>query len=86
MCTLITSKCTDIDENIANQNHATRTRTPKPGYLNLSTFGPGLGLVFMATCVHSEILSDNQRTTSQHIKIHKINYKILGQSEPVSKK
>jgi hypothetical protein len=35
MCTLITSKCTDIDENIANQNHA--TRTPKPEYLNLST-------------------------------------------------
>jgi hypothetical protein len=34
MCTLITSKATDIDENIANQNHATRTRTPKPGYLN----------------------------------------------------
>ena len=34
MCTLITSKGTDIDENIANQNHATRTR--KPGYLNLS--------------------------------------------------
>jgi hypothetical protein len=30
------SKATDIDENIANQNHATRTRTPKPGYLNLS--------------------------------------------------
>jgi hypothetical protein len=29
MCTLITSKGTD--ENIANQNHATRTRTPKPG-------------------------------------------------------
>ena len=27
MCTLITSKATDIDENIANQNHsATRTR------------------------------------------------------------
>ena len=36
MCTLITSKGTDIDENIANQNHATRTRTPKSGYLNLS--------------------------------------------------
>jgi hypothetical protein len=36
MCNLITSKGTDIDENIANQNHATRTRTPKPGYLNLS--------------------------------------------------
>jgi hypothetical protein len=36
MCTLIASKGTDIDENIANQNHATRTRTPKPGYLNLS--------------------------------------------------
>ena len=36
MLTLITSKGTDIDENIANQNHATRTRTPKPGYLNLS--------------------------------------------------
>jgi hypothetical protein len=36
MCTLITSKATDIDENIANQNHATRTRTLKPGYLNLS--------------------------------------------------
>jgi hypothetical protein len=34
MCTLFTSKGTDIDENIANQNHA--TRTPKPGYLNLS--------------------------------------------------
>jgi hypothetical protein len=32
ICTLITSKATDIDENIANQNHA----TPKPGYLNLS--------------------------------------------------
>jgi hypothetical protein len=30
------SKGTDIDENIANQNHATGTRTPKPGYLNLS--------------------------------------------------
>jgi hypothetical protein len=27
MCTLITSKGTDIDENIANQNHATRTPT-----------------------------------------------------------
>jgi hypothetical protein len=41
MCTLITSKATDIDENIANQNHATRTRTrtPKPGYLNLSNLG-----------------------------------------------
>ena len=37
MCTLITSKGPDIDENIANQNHATRTRTPKPGYLNLSS-------------------------------------------------
>ena len=24
-----------MDENIANQNHATRTRTPKPGYLRL---------------------------------------------------
>jgi hypothetical protein len=36
MCTLITSKGTDIDENIANPNHAPRTRTPKPGYLNLS--------------------------------------------------
>ena len=35
-CTLITSKGTDIDENIANQNHATRTRTPKPGYLKLT--------------------------------------------------
>ena len=41
MCTLITSKGTDIDENIANQNHATRTRTPKPGYLNLSILRPG---------------------------------------------
>jgi hypothetical protein len=40
-CTLITSKGTDIDENIANQNHATRTRTPKPGYLNLSNMGGG---------------------------------------------
>ena len=37
MSTLITSKGPDIDENIANQNHATRTRTPKPGYLNLSS-------------------------------------------------
>ena len=40
MCTLITSKCTDIDKNIANQNHATRTRTPKPGYLKLTSTGP----------------------------------------------
>jgi hypothetical protein len=40
MCTLITSKGTEIDENIANQNHATRTRTPKPGYLNLSNARP----------------------------------------------
>jgi hypothetical protein len=24
-----------MDENIANQIHATRTRTPKPGYLKL---------------------------------------------------
>jgi hypothetical protein len=39
MCTLITSKATDIDENIANQNHATLTRTSKPGYLNLSNLG-----------------------------------------------
>jgi hypothetical protein len=39
MCTLITSKGTDIDEHIANQNRATRTRTPKPGYLNLSYNG-----------------------------------------------
>ena len=38
MRTLITSKGTDIDENIANQNHATRTRTLKPGYLNLSNY------------------------------------------------
>jgi hypothetical protein len=29
MYTLITSKGTDINENIANQNHATRTHTPK---------------------------------------------------------
>ena len=36
MCTLITSKGTDMDENIANQIHATRTRTPKPGYLKLT--------------------------------------------------
>jgi hypothetical protein len=35
MCTLITSKGTNMDENIANQNHATRTRTPKPGYPKL---------------------------------------------------
>jgi hypothetical protein len=45
MCTLITSKGTDIDENIANQNHATRTRTrtrtPKPGYFNLSNILEG---------------------------------------------
>jgi hypothetical protein len=40
MCTLITSKATDIVENIANQNHATRTRTPKPGYLNISITAP----------------------------------------------
>jgi hypothetical protein len=40
MCTLITSKGTDMDENIANQNHATRTRAPKPGYLNLSNVFP----------------------------------------------
>ena len=33
MCTLITSKGTDIDENIANQNHATRDVHKKPGYL-----------------------------------------------------
>ena len=39
MCTLITSKGTDMDENIANQNHATRTRTPKPGYLKLPIKG-----------------------------------------------
>ena len=36
MCTLITSKGTDIDANIANQYHATRTRTPKPWYLKLT--------------------------------------------------
>jgi hypothetical protein len=34
LCTLITSKSTDIDENIAYQNHA--TRKPKPGYLKLT--------------------------------------------------
>jgi hypothetical protein len=53
---------------------------------NVNTFDPGRGLIFMATCVHSERLANNQQTTSQHIKIHKINNKILGQSEPVSKK
>ena len=36
MSTLITSTVTDIDENIANQNHATRNRTPKLGYLKLT--------------------------------------------------
>ena len=46
MGTLITSKCTDIDENIANQNHATRTRTPKPEYLNLSNITIWYFLVF----------------------------------------
>ena len=45
MCNLITSKGTDIDENIANQNHATRTRTPKPGYLNLSIASKTIDLV-----------------------------------------
>jgi hypothetical protein len=50
MCTLIASKGTDIDENIANQNHATRTRTPKPGYLNLSNVPPHVpGFVFKKT-------------------------------------
>ena len=48
MCTLITSKVIDIDENIANQNHATRTRTPKPWYLNLSNiFLLALGMEIM---------------------------------------
>jgi hypothetical protein len=55
MCTLITSKGTDIDENIANQNHATRTRTPKPGYLNLSNsvflYGPGISVFLFLHCI-----------------------------------
>jgi hypothetical protein len=46
MCTLITSKSTDIDENIANQNHATRTRKPKPGYLKLTN---GVPPVYVST-------------------------------------
>ena len=41
---LITSKGTDIDENTANQNHATHTRTPKPGYLKLTIARVGLAL------------------------------------------
>ena len=50
MSTLITSKGTDIDGNIANQNHATRTRTPNPGYLNLSniSFKPVLNIIIRA--------------------------------------
>jgi hypothetical protein len=35
LCTLITSKGTNINQNIANQNHA--SRTPKPGYLRLTS-------------------------------------------------
>jgi hypothetical protein len=48
MCTLIASKGTDIDENIANQNHATRTRTPKPGYLNIN-----LSIIKVIPCILS---------------------------------
>ena len=53
MCTLITSKGTDIDENIANQNHATRTRTPKPGYLNLSNNSETVNILksVLSTCL-----------------------------------
>jgi hypothetical protein len=53
MCTLITSIGTDIDENIANQNHAilVRTRTPKPGYLNLSN--AMLQSVIYLVCLYS---------------------------------
>ena len=39
MYTLIINKNADIDENIANQNHATRrtrTRKSKPGYLKIT--------------------------------------------------
>ena len=54
MCTLITSKGTDIDENIANQNHATRTRTPKPGYLKAMLHGA----IFLATCNAILLLRD----------------------------
>jgi hypothetical protein len=36
ICTLVTSKATDIDENIANQNHATRTPKPGRGILKLT--------------------------------------------------
>ena len=45
MSTLITSTVTDIDENIANQNHATRNRTPKLGYLKLTNI-----LLFFKFC------------------------------------
>jgi hypothetical protein len=64
MCTLITSKGTDIDENIANQNHATRTRTPKPEYLNLS-----IGL-------HRNELNEKDKRTCNFVqkKIHKLPF------------
>jgi hypothetical protein len=57
MCTLITSKGTDIGENIANQNHATRTRTPKPGYLNLS--------ILLSLCAPTLDLSPRARSCLQ---------------------
>jgi hypothetical protein len=90
MCTLITSKGTDIDENIANQNHATRTRTPKPGYLNLSNVrgGSGLDLILCSTSQftkpgHATHFSNRRRarlTLTANIKSYfEISCSMLGQ-------
>ena len=73
MRTLITSKGTDIDENIANQNHATRTRTPKPGYLNLSIVD-GIASLLLA---HSRIVSSARLLAHSRTRNRKFLYTMI---------
>ena len=58
MCTLITSKGTDIDENFANQNHSTCTRTPKLGYLKLTNIfhWPDMTIAFVFRTMNCFVL------------------------------
>jgi hypothetical protein len=76
MCTLITSKGTDIDENIANQNHATCTRTPKPGYLNLSIYGsfrpPFIHRYFSCKITMGQILQKKSFLTQTDFFFHTV--------------
>ena len=72
MCTLITSKGTDMDENIANQIHATRTRTPKPGYLKLPNTLRALSINMVRPVGTVKLLNGTQNVWASDLSDRKI--------------